>query len=127
MRDKIPVSDPNSRKISIFAITNALFKIYFKLNTLQSCGKLINIVEGPANVMNTLRSFRVSDVVMYKYYIGRLKMFEDKFEESRECLRFALRYCPKQYLQNRKRILASLLPVEVMNLILFSQSVSFLF
>lgn len=33
--------------------------------------------------MDNLRLFPVSDVVMYKYYIGRLKMFEDKYEEAR--------------------------------------------
>jgi hypothetical protein len=33
--------------------------------------------------MDNLKLFPVSDVVMYKYYIGRLKMFEDKYEEAR--------------------------------------------
>jgi nuclear mRNA export protein PCID2/THP1 len=60
-----------------------LFKVYFKVNTLQLCGKLINVVEGPGGIMDNLRLFPVSDVVMYKYYIGRLKMFEDKYEEAR--------------------------------------------
>ena len=68
--------------------------------------------------MTNLKSFPVSDVVMYKYYIGRLNMFEDKYEDARECLRFALKYCPKQYLQNRRRILASLVPIEVSNFLI---------
>ena len=60
-----------------------MFKIYFKANTLQLCGKLINVVEGPGGTMSNLRVFPVCDVVMYKYYIGRLKMFEDRYEEAR--------------------------------------------
>ena len=33
--------------------------------------------------MDNLKFFPVSDVAMYKYYIGRLKMFEDRYEEAR--------------------------------------------
>lgn len=82
-KGRTPVSDPSSKKLAIFAVTNVLFKVYFKVNTLQLCGKLINVVEGPGGIMDNLRLFPVSDVVMYKYYIGRLKMFEDKYEEAR--------------------------------------------
>ena len=88
-KGRTPASDPSSKKLAIFAVTNVLFKIYFKVNTLQLCGKLINVVEGPGGIMENLQLFPVSDVVMYKYYIGRLKMFEDKYEEARyvECVR----------------------------------------
>jgi len=73
-----------SKRLALFAVTNALFKIYFKVNTLQLCGKLINVVEGPgSSVMNDLSAFPVCDVAMYKYYIGRLKMFEDRYSEAR--------------------------------------------
>lgn len=82
-KDRTPTSDPSSKKLAIFAVTNVLFKVYFKVNTLQLCGKLINVVEGPGGIMDNLKLFPVSDVVMYKYYIGRLKMFEDKYEEAR--------------------------------------------
>ena len=77
-----PTSSPNSKKLAIFAVTNVLFKIYFKLNTLQLCGKLINVVERPGFV-DSYRYFPVSDIVTYKYYIGRLKMFEDRYEEAK--------------------------------------------
>jgi hypothetical protein len=87
---------------------------------------LINVVEGPGSggVMNNIQMFPVSDVVMYKYYNGRLKMFEDRYEEARECLRFALKYCPKSCLRNRQRILASLVPVEMCLGVMPSQKVA---
>lgn len=52
---------------------------------------------------------------MYKYYNGRLKMFEDKYEEARHCLRFALEHTPENEscFKNRQRILVSLIPVEM--------------
>jgi hypothetical protein len=75
--------DRGSKRLAIFAVTNALFKIYFKMNTLQLCSKLINVLEGPAGVMGDVHAFPVCDVVMYKYYLGRLKMFEDRYQEAR--------------------------------------------
>jgi hypothetical protein len=114
-KDRTPIHSGYSKKMALFALTNVLFKIYFSLNTLSLCGKIINVIEGPSSggVMNNLKLFPVNDVVTYKYYIGRLKMFEDKYIEARECLRFALRYCPKSCVENRKRILVSLVPVEM--------------
>jgi hypothetical protein len=112
-KDRSPVSQVGSKKLAIFGVTNVLFKIYFKVNTLQLCGKLINVVEGPGAIMDNLPLFPVCDVAMYKYYIGRLKLFEDRYEEARDCLCFALRYCPRGNVKNRQRILASLVPVQM--------------
>mmetsp|Transcript_12857 Transcript_12857/g.13891 ORF Transcript_12857/g.13891 Transcript_12857/m.13891 type:complete len:433 (-) Transcript_12857:743-2041(-) len=114
-KEKSPVTSPGSKKLAIFGITNILFKIYFKVNTLQLCGNLIRVIEmkGPGSIMENLHLFNVCDVVMYKYYIGRLKMFEDRYEESRDCLRFAFQYTSKQQKKNRQRILISLIPVEM--------------
>jgi hypothetical protein len=74
---------PQTKKLGLLTITNVLFKIYFKLNTMQLCAKLIGVIEGPGGVIEHYREFSVSDVVMYKYYIGRIRMFEDRFEEAR--------------------------------------------
>ena len=80
-----PISDPDSKKVAIFGVTNCLLKIYFKLDTLHLCGKLINAVErpGPQGPMQNLHCFPLPDVVTYKYYIGKLRMFEDKYVEAR--------------------------------------------
>ena len=82
-KDRSPVNQQGSKKLAIFAVTNVLFKIYFRVNTLQLCGKLINVVEGPGGIMDNLELFPICDVAMYKYYIGRLKMFEDKYDDAR--------------------------------------------
>ena len=112
-KDRTPVSSPGSKKPALFGVTNVLFKIYFRLNTLQLCSKLISVIEGPSGAGDNLLLYPLSDVVMYKYYLGRLKLFEDKQEEAREHLRFALSYTPQRLVSNRKRILASLVPVEM--------------
>lgn len=112
-KDRTPLRQPGCKKIAIFAVTNVLFKIYFRVNTLQLCGKLISVLEGPGGIMDNLQLFPVSDVVMYKYYLGRLKMFEDRYEEARDCLMFALTYTPLSQFKNRQRILISLIPVQM--------------
>jgi hypothetical protein len=48
----------------------------------------VNVVEGPGAVMENLTVFPVCDVAMYKYYVGRLKMFEDRYR-SFFCLVYA--------------------------------------
>ena len=83
------------------------------MNTLQLCSKLINVVEGPGAIMDNLSYFPMCDVAMYKYYTGRLQMFEDKYEEARDSLSYALKCCPQASLKNRQRILAALAPVQM--------------
>ena len=34
-KDRSPVNQPGLKKLAIFAVTNVLFKIYFRVNTLQ--------------------------------------------------------------------------------------------
>lgn len=113
VRDRTPITQQQSKKLAIFVVTNALFKIYFKLNSLQLCTKLISTVEGPGAVMENLHLFSLDEVVTYKYYVGRLRMFEDRYDEAREYLSFALRHTPLNLLPNRQRILATLVPIEV--------------
>lgn len=99
--------------MGIFSVTNVLFKIYFKVNTLQLCSKLISVVEGPSGAIDNLHLYPVSDVVTYKYYLGRLKLFEDKYEDARDNLTYALNHTPATCIKNRQRILASLIPVQM--------------
>jgi len=51
--------------------------------------------------------------VTYRYYVGRLNMFEDKYEEAEKNLDYAFTHCHKYALRNKKRILNYLLPVKV--------------
>ena len=112
-KDRTPLSSPGSKKRAILAVVNIVFKIYFKVNTLNLCSKMIKVVEMGGQVMANLAMFPVCDVVTYKYYIGRLNMYEDKYEEAREALRFALKHTPQSAIRNRQRILAILVPVEM--------------
>lgn len=115
VKDRTPVFEVYSKKRIVLSLTNVLFKIYFALNSLSLCTKLIDIIDGPtcSGLLEQFQLLPVCDVVTYKYYNGRLMMFEDKYEQARTFLRMALRFCPKSFIKNRQRILASLVPVEM--------------
>lgn len=114
-RDRTSISESNSKRHGIFIIANTLFKLYFRMNTLQLCNKLIGNVESSKPMMDNLHLFPPIDIATYKYYVGRLKTFEDKFDEAREALRLALQLTPLSEVRNRQRILACLVPIEVIN------------
>jgi len=52
--------------------------------------------------------------VTYRYYVGRLNMFEDKYSEAEQHLDYALRHCHKNATLNKRCILNYLLPVKLM-------------
>jgi nuclear mRNA export protein PCID2/THP1 len=116
VKDRTPVTTGGSKKVALFAVTCVLFKIYFKVNTLQLCSKLINVIDVSAFRGGKLlhqECYPVSDVVMYFYYLGRLKLFEDKYEESRDCFMLSLRHLPGACLRNRQRIIVNLTAVNM--------------
>eukprot|EP01033_Poteriospumella_lacustris_P003612 gene3612-2604_t len=112
-RDRTAITEPQSKRHGIFIIANTLFKLYFKMNTLQLCNKLIGNVESSKPMMDNLHLFPAIDIATYKYYVGRLKSFEDKYDEAREALRLALQLTPLSEVHNRQRILACLVPIEM--------------
>lgn len=116
VKDRTPVTIQGSKKVALFAVTCVLFKIYFKVNTLQLCSKLINVIDVSSfrnGVLQNKECYPVSDVVMYYYYLGRLKLFEDKYEESRDCFLLSLRHLPRRCLKNRQRIMVNLTAVNM--------------
>ena len=61
----------------------AMFKTYFKLNTLRLCKNLIKAVEvkvgnRPSFVEAAAEVIPIADLVSYRFYVGRLNMFEDQ-------------------------------------------------
>ena len=54
------------------------------------------------------------DMVTYRYYVGRLNMFEDQYEVAEENLEYALVHCHKDAVANKRRILRYLVPVKLL-------------
>jgi hypothetical protein len=58
-----------------------LFKVYFRLNTLRLCKNLINAVN--SRQFLPFDAFPASQRVTYKYYTGRLAIFDENY--VRDC------------------------------------------
>lgn len=108
----------NSKKLGAIYLANICVALYFQLNVLKSCANAY------ASVKRTLWSesrgshvpdylIPKGDMVTFKFYAGRLEIFEDKYMAARESLMYALRHCHKDAFANRQRILAYLIPVQL--------------
>lgn len=96
--DRAPAE--HNKKLGSLFIVNQLFKIYFKLNTIQLCRNLIRAVEGPA--FPEFERFCKSDKVTYQYYVGRISMFEDQYHKAEKCLDYAWKHCHLSKLRNKR-------------------------
>ena len=105
-----PLSSEGSKKIGVLYIVNQLFAMYFRLNTLRLCKNLLRPVESK----NLHQSVNKGDMVTYRYFVGRLNMFEDSYDLAEQNLSYALKHCHKDAVGNKKRILNYLIPVKLL-------------
>ena len=100
------------KKRAALDIVNLSIKIYFKLNTLRLCKNLIKTVE--SKQFPAFDSFPVAQRVTYKFYMGRLSVFDDKYEEAETALSYALKHCHRIADGNKAKILKYLVPVALL-------------
>jgi len=104
------VFDSNgSKKVAVLPIVNQLCAMYFRLNILRLCKNLTR----PVELKGLHKLAHRGDQVTYRYYTGRLALYEDNHEMAESHLDYALRNCPKQARRNKKRILQYLVPVRL--------------
>mmetsp|Transcript_12195 Transcript_12195/g.34880 ORF Transcript_12195/g.34880 Transcript_12195/m.34880 type:complete len:366 (+) Transcript_12195:151-1248(+) len=104
-----PFDNAGSKQAGVLAIVNELFGMYFRLNILRLCKNLIR----PVETKKLSEKGSMSEMVTYRYYIGRLSMFEDDHPRAETNLEYALRHCHKSATSNKKRILKYLVPVKL--------------
>ena len=111
-----------SKKRGTLHVVTQLCKIYFKLNTLRLCQPLLKPIEAASSKTGLLdkrgtggQGYPQGDLVTYKFYVGRLRMFEDQYVEAERHLSYALAHCHRgpQYTRNKRRILLYLVPVKL--------------
>jgi len=96
-----PLSEAGSKKVGVLYIVNQLFSMYFTLNTLRLCKNLLK----PVETSKLHCSGNKGNMVTYRYFVGRLMMFEDQYETAEENLDYALRHCHKNAFKNKRSIL----------------------
>jgi len=93
-------------------VINNLFRIYFILNRTRLCKNLIRPLEGKN--FPSLDQFPASQTVTYKYFVGRLSLFDGKFKQAEEELTGSFRRCTKNAPLNKRAILMYLIPVKIL-------------
>lgn len=95
----------NSRRIGTLGVINQLLKVYFKLNNLRLCGNIIRAVDAP-NFPDFESTFPIADRVTYKYFVGRLHLYEERVKDACQCLSYSFDRTPDDaYLQKRMQLL----------------------
>lgn len=93
------------RPATLYVVTQ-LLKIYFKLNLM----KLAQPLTRPLGKINWTE-FPKADVVAYRFFLGRLRLFEDQYADAEDHLAYAFEKCPRG--ANKRAILEFLLPVRL--------------
>mmetsp|Transcript_10615 Transcript_10615/g.22483 ORF Transcript_10615/g.22483 Transcript_10615/m.22483 type:complete len:412 (-) Transcript_10615:36-1271(-) len=110
LRPNEPFSEEGSKKAGVLYIVNQLFSMYFRLNTLRLCKNL----QKPVESRGIHESGTMGEMVTYRYYVGRLNMFEDQYDQAEQNFDYALRHCHHSSVTNKKRILNYLVPVKLL-------------
>jgi len=110
LKSNAPLSEDGSKKAGVLFIVNQLFSMYFRLNTLRLCRNLVLPVERQA----LHQQGKMGQMVTYCYYVGRLNMFEDRYDLAEQNFDYALRHCHRSSVSNKKRILNYLVPVKLL-------------
>ncbi|CAJ1947046.1 unnamed protein product [Cylindrotheca closterium] len=104
-----PFDTEGSKKAGVLAIVNELFGMYFKLNILRLCKNLIR----PVETRKLNETGTMGQMVTYRYYIGRLNMFEDQHALAEKNLDFAFLHCHQGSPKNKRCILRYLIPIKL--------------
>lgn len=100
-----------TKRKGTLCVINHLFKVYFRINNIRRCVDLIKNVETPGFL--PLKKFPVSHVVTYRFFVGRVEMFESRYDTALNHLTFAYEKCPPKFFRNKRLILLYLVPVNL--------------
>ncbi|KAL8578368.1 PCI domain-containing protein 2 [Nucella lapillus] len=100
----------DSKKWGMLNLVNQLFKIYFKINKLHLCKPLIRAIDS----LPMKDRFSLSQLITYRFYVGRKAMFDSNFKSAEEFLTFAFQHCHRASKKNKRFILIYLIPVKML-------------
>jgi hypothetical protein len=104
-----PYDEDGSKKAAVLFIVNELFRIYFRLNTLRLCKN----VAKPTEAKRLHEQGTMGQMITYKYFSGRLCLYEDNFVAAEQHLEYAYNNCPISAIHNQRCILRYLIPIKL--------------
>lgn len=103
---------PDSKLMCLVGIMNLLFRLYLRINNLQLCVNLLKIINSPHSKLPALRHFSMSQQVEFRYYEGRLSVYQQEIKKAEECLDFSFQHSHPSSRRNKSIILQYLIPVK---------------
>jgi hypothetical protein len=103
-----------SKRIGTLGVINQLFRVYFKINSLRLCHPLIRTVNAPGFI-DFETSFPVAHRVTYRFFVGRLHLFEGQYDDAVSNLSYAVEKIPaSRFRRNKRLVLMYLIPAKIM-------------
>lgn len=109
--DRRPVSE-DSRRVGVLGMMNQLLRVYFTINNLGLCNNVIRTTTQAS--FPSFEEFPLPHRVTFKFFEGRYRLYEDKYAEAVTSFLYALARVPPHLRQHRRRILAFLIPAQIL-------------
>ncbi|PWN54149.1 hypothetical protein IE53DRAFT_383280 [Violaceomyces palustris] len=123
--DRTPAYGGDTKRAAVLMLANLSFKAYFKLNNTRLCETVVGSVENAFKINKSsalavnsegLRDdgsgescFSRADRVTYRYYVGRLRFFQQSIRVASNHLRWAFDNCTIRQMKNKRLILIPLI------------------
>lgn len=104
--------EEDSKRAGTLGVINQLLRVYFRLNNLRLCGNLTRTVM--AKNFPPFEDYPVHDRVTYKFYSGRLHLYDDRVEQAVEDLTYAFKALPQSRFDHRRAVLMYLIPAKIL-------------
>lgn len=102
-----------SKRWGALHVINSLLKIYFRLHNLRLGMNLMKHVEAPN--FPPLAQFPLSQLVTFRFYKGRLDLFDGHYARAADELAFAFTRCTRRAPRNKRLALLFLVPLRLLH------------
>ncbi|CDS82088.1 related to protein that forms a complex with Thp3p [Sporisorium scitamineum] len=118
--DRSQASGSEPKRAAVLMLANLSFKAYFKLNNTRLCETVLGSVENALKVNRTFarnnginddsgeQCYTKADRITYRYYLGRVRLFQHNIRAASTHLRWAFDNCTLRNLKNKRAILIPL-------------------
>ena len=101
-----------TKKQGALKLVNTMFDLYFRLNNYRLCAPLIKILEGPG--YPPIDQYPASHVATFRFYTGRLNLFDGKYEAAEADLTQCFESIPSRFHAQKRQALVYLAPAKMM-------------
>lgn len=104
------------KRYAALEVANTLFRVTFRLKNLRLADSIMKGVShnlSPESV-TPFHNFPMSQQVTYKFFEGRIAIFNELYTVASEALLYACDHCQRDALQQKNRILQFLIPVQML-------------